>query len=84
MRTPAFKQALFAVLVAAASPVLAEDAAPAQTAEPRQADTRAESNGTAVNGTAVNGTDTNGTRGRRALPRAGDHVRYARSGRHAP
>ena len=61
MRTPAFRQALFAVLVAAASPVLAEDAAPAQTAEPRQADRRAESNGTAVNGTAVNGMAVNGT-----------------------
>jgi Transglycosylase SLT domain len=47
VRTPALKQALlFAILVTGASPVLAEDAA--QTVEPRQAETPAETNGTVL------------------------------------
>jgi Transglycosylase SLT domain len=57
VRTPTFKQALFALLVTAASPVLAEDAAP--TAEPAQAETRAETNGPAINGSAINSPVTN-------------------------
>jgi Transglycosylase SLT domain len=48
VRTQAFKQALFAILVTAASPVLAEDAAPGPTAEPPQAESHAETRGTAV------------------------------------
>jgi hypothetical protein len=50
VRTPAeaLKHALFAILVTAASPVLAEDTAPAPTAEPPQAETHAETSGTAV------------------------------------
>jgi hypothetical protein len=56
VRTPAFKQALFAILMTAASPVLAEDAAPAQTAGPPQAETRPETNGSATNGTETGST----------------------------
>ena len=61
VRTPAFKQALFAFLVTAASPVIAEDAVPTQTPEPPQAATQAETGGTATNGTATNSGETNGT-----------------------
>jgi Transglycosylase SLT domain len=47
VRTPALKKAfVFAVLMTATSPVLADEAAPAQ--EARQSETRAETNGTAV------------------------------------
>ena len=53
VRTPALKKALLlTVLVMAAAPALAEDAQPAQAAEPRQAEnqgeTRTETNGTMV------------------------------------
>ncbi len=61
VRTPAFRQALLAILVTAASPVLAEETARAQTAEPSEAATQAETGGTATSGTATSGTETNGT-----------------------
>ena len=53
MRTPALKKALLlTILVMAAAPALAEDAMPAQAAEPRHAENQRETH-TETNGTAV-------------------------------